>query len=177
MKVSGESEVLPGRGDEVSDLAYLHGPPSANYLPLQAGKPIRPGDGVVALGYPLKGLLASEANVAVGVVSALAGLRNNPATLQITAPVLVGNSGGPLLDEAGNVVGVVVGKLDAIKIVQATGELPQNINFAVKVSRVRELLDTAGERYTPLSSSKTHSLADVAERARRSDFAGVLAID
>jgi hypothetical protein len=66
-------------------------------------------------------------------VSALAGLRDNPLHLQISAPVQPGNSGGPLLDSHAHVVGVVVSKLNAMRISQMTGgDIPQNVNFAIK---------------------------------------------
>lgn len=94
--------------------------------------PIRAGESVTALGYPLRGLLALEANVSVGIVSATAGLRNDISQVQISAPVQPGNSGGPLLDPTGAVVGVVVAKLDALEVARLTGDVPQNINFAVK---------------------------------------------
>jgi hypothetical protein len=87
---------------------------------------------VIALGFPLPGLLASDVNVSLGTVSALSGLANDSSKLQISAPIQPGNSGGPLLDHSGNVVGVVVSKLDALQVAKITGDIPQNINFAVK---------------------------------------------
>ena len=51
--------------------------------------------------------------------------------MQITAPVQPGNSGGPLLDGAGNVLGVVVAKLDALYVAEAIGDIPQKLNFAI----------------------------------------------
>ncbi len=76
-------------------------------------------------------LLSSDLNVTTGVVSALAGPGNNRRLIQITAPIQPGNSGGPVLDQSGHVVGVVVARLDALKLVQRTGRLPQNVNFAI----------------------------------------------
>jgi uncharacterized protein len=152
--------------DPASDIALIEGPSTPNFLTLREGQPIRAGDPVVAIGFPLKGLLASEANVTTGTVSALAGLRNDPAKLQVTAPVQAGNSGGPLIDEAGNVVGVVVGKLDAVKVALAIGDFPQNINFAIKISRVRELLDSANLPYTTATSFGHLSAGDIGERAK-----------
>ena len=94
--------------DEKNDLAVVR-----RTVPLSAvavfrdGGPVRAGDAVVALGYPLSGLLAKSANLTVGNVSALAGLRDDSRYLQISAPVQPGNSGGPLLDASGHLVGIV----------------------------------------------------------------------
>src|SRR5262249_31611076 len=64
-------------------------------------KGIRPADGVVALGYPYSGLLATSPQVTTGAVSALAGVHDDTRVLQLTAPIQPGNSGGPLLDLTG----------------------------------------------------------------------------
>ena len=98
---------------------------------------------VVAVGFPLPGLLASEANVTTGIVSALAGIGDDTRFLQMTVPVQPGNSGGPLLDLEGRVVGVVVGKLDAVKVASVTGDIPQNVNFAIKAGVLRSFLDAS----------------------------------
>ena len=88
--------------DAKNDLAVLTLPaPVSDVARFRAGRTIRPGDGVVVVGFPLHGLLASEANVTTGTVSALAGIGNDTRFLQITAPVQFGNSGGPLLDAGG----------------------------------------------------------------------------
>lgn len=75
---------------------------------------------MVAFGFPLPGLLASEGNVSTGVLSATAGLQNDIRFVQISAPVQAGNSGSPLLDASGHVIGVVVAKLDALRIARLT---------------------------------------------------------
>jgi S1-C subfamily serine protease len=60
-------------------------------------------------------------------------LRDNPLNFQISAAVQPGNSGGPLFDTRGNVIGVVVSKLNAARVARMTGgDIPQNVNFAVK---------------------------------------------
>jgi S1-C subfamily serine protease len=92
---------------------------------------------LVSLGYPLSGLLSSDANVSVGNVSALAGLRDDSRYLQISAPVQPGNSGGPLLDASGHLVGIVTAKLDAVRLARFTGDIPQNVNFALKTEVAR----------------------------------------
>jgi S1-C subfamily serine protease len=127
---------------------------------------VRPGDGVVAVGFPMHGLLASGVNVTTGVISALAGIGDDTRYLQITAPVQPGNSGGPLLDLSGNVVGVIVGKLDALKFAKVTGDIPQNVNFAIQASIARVFLDAHRVVYATASSTGTLAAADIGERAR-----------
>jgi S1-C subfamily serine protease len=86
--------------------------------------------------------------------------------LQFSAPVQPGNSGGPLLDLRGAIAGVVVSKLDAIKAAQVTGDIPQNINFAVKTSVVLSFLEAHGIAVTRTDAQADLAVADVAERAR-----------
>ena len=130
------------------------------------GGPVRAGDPVTALGYPLSGILATTANLSVGNVSALAGLGDDSRYLQISAPVQRGNSGGPLLDASGHLVGIVTAKLDAIRIARFTGDVPQNVNFALKAEVARTFLDSKGIAYETARSEQQLSPADVGEIAR-----------
>jgi S1-C subfamily serine protease len=129
----------------------------------------RVGDTAIVFGFPLIGLLSTEGNLSTGTVAARAGLRNDPRFIQITAPVQPGNSGGPVLDSAGDVVGVVVAKLDAIKIAQLTGDIPENVNFAIGVPEVIRFLESnhvspSVETRRSIIELKT---ADVADRAEQ----------
>jgi S1-C subfamily serine protease len=152
--------------DSNNDLALLLPPASTHATAkFRQSRGVRPGDSVVAVGFPLQGLLASSANVATGTVSALAGIRDDSRYLQISVPVQPGNSGGPLLDMSGNVVGVVVAKLDALKVAEATGDIPQNVNFAIKDSVVRSFLDAKGIEYATAPSDLVLTAAEVGERA------------
>ena len=100
-------------------------------LPLVTGKP-RLGEDVLALGYPLRSILADSLNVTRGNISSLLGLMNDPNYLQISAAVQPGNSGGPVIDLAGRVVGIVTAKLNAVAVADITGDIPQSINFAIR---------------------------------------------
>ena len=79
-----------------------------------------------------------------GNVSSLLGLMNDPRYLQISAPVQPGNSGGPLVDLAGRVVGIVTAKLDAVAVADATGDIPQSINFAIRPDAASTFLHQQG---------------------------------
>jgi hypothetical protein len=153
--------------DEKNDLAVVR-----RTVPLTAvavfrdGGSVRAGDAVVALGYPLSGLLAKSANLSVGNVSALAGLRDDSRYLQISAPVQPGNSGGPLLDASGHLVGIVTSKLNAAQIARFTGDIPQNVNFALKAEVARTFLDSKSIAYRTARSDQQLSAADVGDIAR-----------
>jgi TPR repeat protein len=127
---------------------------------------VQQGDSVFAYGFPLTGLLSSGGNFTAGTVTALAGIQDDSRSLQISAPVQPGNSGGPLLDEAGNVVGVVVAKLDALKVARATDDLPQNVNFAIKATVAADFLGAHGVHYTEGKPGPSLPPSSIAERAR-----------
>ena len=77
----------------------------------------------------------------MGNVTSVAGLGDDSRILQISAPVQPGNSGGPLLDKFGNVVGIIVSKFNALRLAQVTQDVPQNINFAIKASIAANFLE------------------------------------
>ena len=90
------------------------------------------GETVIVLGFPLADLLADNMHMTSGDVSALSGIKNDQRYIQMSAPVQPGNSGGPMLDESGNLSGIVSSKLNAIAVANYTGTLPENVNFAIK---------------------------------------------
>ncbi len=93
------------------------------------------GEDVFTIGYPLSRLLGNSARMSKGLVSATAGIRDDPKQVQVSAEIQPGNSGGPLLDREGNVLGVIQQTLNPARVAQASGgALPQNVNFAIKVA-------------------------------------------
>jgi S1-C subfamily serine protease len=125
------------------------------------------GATVYTYGYPLAGLLASSGNVSTGVVTALSGIGDNPRQMQISAPVQPGDSGSPLVDIKGAVIGVVVAKLNAMAIAGATGDIPQNINFAIKASAVIDLLDANSVKYHTESLQLDLSLEELTQQMKK----------
>jgi S1-C subfamily serine protease len=155
--------------DERNDLAVIQpialiGDPIA----FKDGKGLRPGEDIVALGYPYSGLLASEANVARGSVTALSGLMDDSRFVQISAPIQPGNSGGPLLDMNGRLVGIDTSTLNALLMVKATGSVPQNVNFAIKASVARDFLDAKSINYDATPADHALSPEEVSELGRKS---------
>ena len=128
---------------------------------------IRLGEPVEAFGYPLTEVLAKSGNFTLGNVSALVGLGEDSRYLQITAPVQPGNSGGPLLDQNGNLAGVVSAKLDALKLMVATnGDIAQNVNFAIKASILASFLEANGVAYATGAAAQPMQPADLADQAK-----------
>jgi S1-C subfamily serine protease len=150
--------------DPASDLALVKADIKPDQIAVfRSGPAPRVGDTVVIFGFPLPGILSSEGNVSTGVLSATTGLQNDVRYVQISAPVQPGNSGGPVFDTSGHVVGVVVAKLDALRVAQFTGDVPQNVNFAVHWSEVRALLDEQGVKYKKLPSQQAISTRAIAK--------------
>jgi S1-C subfamily serine protease len=128
---------------------------------------VRLGEGIEAFGYPLTDVLAKSGDFTLGNVSALVGMGEDSRYLQISAPVQPGNSGGPLLDQNGNVVGVVSAKLNALRLMLATnGDIPQNVNFAIRASIVTSFLDANSVAYSSGSATQTMQSADLADQAK-----------
>jgi len=160
----------PARFDQALDLAVLNvpglvGPP----LAFRTGPTVRRGEGVVAYGFPLAGLLSSDPKLTRGEVNGLRGIGDNPNQYQISAEVQPGNSGGPLVDMQGNIVGVVVSKLNAQAVSRRTGDIAQNVNFAVQGQAALAFMRRA--EVTPRTAESIgpeRSTADVGEITHRS---------
>ena len=165
----GNAEASVVARDPRNDLALLKaaGAPG-EAARLRTGRGVRPGDDVVVVGFPLRQVLAPSAVVTTGTVSSLSGLGNDTAKLQIAAPVQQGNSGGPLLDRHGLVIGVVQSKLNALRIAGVTGDIPQNVNFAANGATLQSFLDANGVAYRagPAAGAPL-AAADVGEQAAR----------
>jgi S1-C subfamily serine protease len=151
--------------DAAADLAVLRVPDLAGDIASFRTELEKRGEAVIVAGYPLQGLLTSKGSVTTGIISALAGPKEDKNLIQITAPVQPGNSGGPLVDAHGAVIGVISSKLNSVRVARATGLLTENINFAVKGQLARELLDKSGVKYAA-SPSEFEQLAtpEIAER-------------
>lgn len=153
--------------DAQADLALLSSSiPARAPVAFRAGQEARHGEDVITLGYPMPDVLSLDISTTTGIISSLAGVGNDPRHLQFTAPIQPGDSGGPLLDRYGSVVGVIVAKLDALSTAQRTRDIPQNVNFAIKASVVRDFLNRSGVRHYTLAPAAKRDVEDVVAAAR-----------
>lgn len=143
---------------------------SSQHPALRLAPSIRQGESIVAYGFPLTGALASSGNLSTGIISATAGLEDDSRMLQISAPVQPGNSGGPLLDQNGNMIGVVTSKLNSMLALKITGDIPQNVNFAIKSSVVATFLETNGVSFNASIVKEAIPTEDVGDIATHFTF-------
>lgn len=124
------------------------------------------GQDVFVLGFPLAEVLGTSPRLNKGLVSATVGMGDDPKYFQFSAPVQPGNSGGPLLNSQSEVVGVAASTLNPMKVLMRSGgDLPQNVNFAIKLSFVREFLLASKIPVPSGDDGKATSTFDEAEKS------------
>jgi TPR repeat protein len=154
--------------DAANDLALLKCDGDFQAVPVKSSSRIKLGQSVFTIGFPNIGFQGFSPKMTKGEISSLSGLQDDPRHWQISVPVQPGNSGGPLFDEAGNVVGVVLAKLDAIKVAKATGDLTQNVNYAIKSIYALPMLEAFGANLPSESGvwSSLNKLENVVEKVQ-----------
>jgi len=141
-----EADVI--NADTNKDMALLKLRPGTNiFVPLTftSSTNLAMGQDVFTLGFPLSDMLGSSPRLTKGLLSSTVGIEDNPDQMQVSAEVQAGNSGGPLLNERGEVIGLITATLNPLNVLARTGtSLPQNVNFATKGQTVRTFLSKAG---------------------------------
>ncbi len=127
--------------DKLNDLALLKVQGNPPYVfPIELKNPY-PLQEIIVAGFPFGELVSSSIKFTKGIVSSIAGIGDNYSQIQIDAAIQPGNSGGPIVDENGNVIAVAVAKLDQQKILENFGVIPEDTNFGIKANAVRNLLE------------------------------------
>ncbi len=165
---------LPARAitrDAANDVAILEldaePPTTAGCLVLSSGA-LMMGQSVFTLGFPHPDIMGTAPKLTTGEISAEQGLKDDPRFYQISVPVQMGNSGGPLLSIRGEVAGLIVGKLSPLVMLERTGDLPENVNYALKADYIRPLLRNLSlcQPPHPLPTQGDTDLSAVASRVR-----------
>lgn len=128
--------------DKQNDLAIIKIEGKFNPVSFSKDRQAQLGETVFAIGFPRPDLQGVSPKVTKGVVSGLKGMKDNIREYQIDAAIQLGNSGGPLADASGNVIGVIVGKLNDAYVMKSHGDIAQNVNYAIKKAYVFALLDS-----------------------------------
>ena len=117
-----------------------------NYLTFANPGAAEIGDDVFTLGFPVSDILGKEVKYSEGVINSLSGIKGDATFFQISVPTQPGNSGGPLVNEDGDVVGIVTSTAAVKEFYKATGSMPQNINWAVKGAYASLILPSRAQK-------------------------------
>jgi S1-C subfamily serine protease len=169
--ISRLGEELPAQAvlrDEVNDIALLEVseprklPPA---LPLARTK-AKLGTAVFTIGFPRVHYMGKTPKLFTGVISSVNGLRDDPASYHTTVPIQPGNSGGPLLNMNGEVVGVVTSMLGIRDTEDGHIRIMQNASLILKIASVKKLLPQLPKREHVIEVLPRHSdsLETLAER-------------
>jgi TPR repeat protein len=141
--------------DPANDLVLLKAEGSFQALPITTSRSVRLGTTVATVGFPNISLQGQSPKLAKGEIASLAGVQDDARWFQISVPVQPGNSGGPLVDELGNVVGVIVAKLSQKSALATTGTLAENVNYAIKSSFLLSFLEATPDAASGLVEAAT----------------------
>jgi outer membrane protein assembly factor BamB len=154
--------------DKKNDLAVLKVEGKFAALPLLSSRKVGLAEKVFTLGFPRPKVQGFSPKFTDGVISSLAGIQDDPRDFQISVPVQPGNSGGPLVDQYGNVIGVIVSKLSAKYLLlknRGNVDLPENVNYAIKgtfaLGFIESLPRVAAKLKDPISRNKERKFSDV----------------
>jgi len=159
--VGEASDWIIDRQNDLAAVKFETGSSSQTFLTLRNAPP-RLGDDIAALGYPLHGILSDSIKITTGIINSLVGIDNDTRYLQISTALQPGNSGGPVVDRSGGVIGVATAVLGT-KFAENTGILPQNVNFAIRTAVLELFLQSRSITYHKSEQTEVLSTADLAE--------------
>ncbi|MBB4235465.1 trypsin-like peptidase domain-containing protein [Rhizobium esperanzae] len=173
IEVKGKGDAVDPRIDATNDLALVKVNAVEALKPLVfRHAPTRLGEDILAIGFPLATLLSDSVKVTTGNVNALAGIRNDTRYIQISTPIQPGNSGGPVVDRDGFLVGITSATLSK-GIADEIGITAQNVNFAIRASVAELFLQSqsvTGQSGDRAADQQPISTADLADKITPSVF-------
>lgn len=156
--------------DTNNDLALLKVKGKFSALPIINSQSVKKGTHVITIGFPNIDIQGKEPKLSEGIVSALSGIQDEPTVFQISVPIQPGNSGGPMVNMNGNVVGIIASKLSTLYMLKNKGSVPENVNYAIKSNYLNELIQTdKGVSKLLLSPTKQppKDLVELSERVEK----------
>jgi S1-C subfamily serine protease len=101
-----------------------------SYIPYSLAEATETGEKVFTIGYPLNDIMGVNYKVNDGIIGSSSGIAGDIRYFQISVPLQPGNSGGPLFNKNGNVIGITTARLNS----DAMGTTVENVNYAIKIS-------------------------------------------
>ena len=153
--------------DGMNDLAVIkidYQPSSIATFPVSGT--YRVGDDVHAFGFGLAYQLSSSGLFTSGTISALSGFNDDSRFMQISATIQHGNSGGPLTDKMGNVIGINTQIIDTVEFYKRYGATPENASFSVKEDVMKSFLKAHSIPFTEINKTQPMAAADLGEQMR-----------
>jgi len=156
--------------DKVNDIAILKSSyQNQGYYEISLND-VERAEEIRAIGFGFGKSYSSDIKVTAGIVNSLSGYNDNYSEFQMDAPIQSGNSGGPVINKHGDLVGISVAALDSLAVLEDTGTLPQNVNYAIKASTLKQFLlakeikfsENDGGWFSFNSNSKINNLIDSA---------------
>ncbi len=138
------------------------------FIPLQldSATNYNMGQDAFSMGFPLADILGISPRLNKGMISATVGMDDDPKSVQFSAPVQPGNSGGPLLNSKAEVIGIITSTLNSMSILaRSGGDLPQNVNFAIKIDTIRKFLADSKVVLPPPASDESGKTFDEAQKS------------
>jgi len=151
--------------DPVNDVALIKIDKKTKGLPLVQSAKTKKGHDVLTLGYPLVSIQGQEQKATFGRINSLSGIKDDIRMFQIDIPIQPGNSGGPMLNKEGEVVGVITSTLNQIITLRESGSLPQNVNFAVKSDYILPLVNNIDTNVRDISNTSFVEIIEDAEQS------------
>ncbi len=166
---SGQFPATLVKLDATNDVALLKCQGSGfTPIPIASSTTVRVGGEVFTLGFPNIQIQGFDPKFTKGEISSETGIQDDPRDWQVSVPIQPGNSGGPLCDENGNLVGIVLATLDPLVMAKIAGEIPQNVNYAVKSGYILPLLDEVKNMPAPRPTQSGEKMEDVVDSVRPS---------
>jgi S1-C subfamily serine protease len=133
---------LKDTNDDIAILKLSQPPTSRqNIITLGDSSLVKTGDRVFTYGFPLVDLLGdAEPRYSEGFINSLSGISNDPRLFHVSIPIQPGNSGGPVFNEQGELIGIATSSIDSDQTKKVFGSVPQNVNFVIKSSYIKSML-------------------------------------
>jgi serine protease Do len=153
------------RSDERLDIALIQANLATPAMAVFQVQDIKPGGSVAVIGYPDQGLPPRKPLMTFGAAVALDRAQHSER-MAFQAEVRKGNSGGPVLDQWGNVIAIVNAKVDTVKIYSQTKQLIRDVGFAITTPAILRFLDQTGTAYRQNAVGTLLTPEQLFERAR-----------